>query len=66
MDPNATLREIRQILKRSERWPGPDWTHEDKADACLLADLVESLDDWLCQGGFPPIGWAEGSSGEGG
>jgi hypothetical protein len=53
MDPNATLREIRAIVKGADE------------DGCLgsieqarLVDLWEALDGWLSNGGFLPKDWS--------
>jgi len=53
MDPNATLKEIREILN--------DRKVADNADLDRLADCVEDLDHWLVRGGFLPEPWERDS-----
>lgn len=47
MDPNATLDEIRDILKNQRA----------RESAERLRELIESLDQWLSKGGFLPEAW---------
>ncbi len=50
MDPNATLRELRELGNDGE---GPiDMNCADRA-----AELFRSLDEWLRRGGFLPDDW---------
>lgn len=49
MDPDATLRELRELAARSAF---------DADDAIRFAQLVEALDGWLSRGGFLPKAWA--------
>lgn len=61
MDPNATLRDI----LATARWmkDAPAGTPVMRDGIALtpwdLADMVENLNRWLEQGGFPPDVWAE-------
>jgi hypothetical protein len=51
MDPNETLRKIRSMLETRE---GGEVENSD-----ILAELMESLDEWLSKGGFLPDEWAQ-------
>ena len=48
MDPNETLRLIRQLI-RGIKSPNDDFY--------FLAEYVSALDNWLCNGGFLPNDW---------
>lgn len=50
MDPNETLREIRELLAI-----GASRISQD--DLFRLAELVGSLDQWISSGGFLPSAW---------
>lgn len=50
MDPNATLREIRELSERVSEWP-----KESLADE--LIEKFDALDAWLQSGGFLPDAW---------
>lgn len=52
MDPNANLKEVRELVEKSIYGAGltPD-------EANRLCDLIECLDDWLSHGGFLPQDW---------
>lgn len=55
MDPNATLARIREV--RNEILNG---NHDDAYMSSLaddLAELIQSLDEWLSNGGFRPTAW---------
>lgn len=49
MDPNATLKRMREVVGTI---PG----HPEDYDGELF-DLFENLDDWLTRGGFLPTDW---------
>jgi len=49
MDPNACLKEIRELVKAIWR--------EESIDLDHLATLVEGLDRWIAKGGFLPTAW---------
>ena len=49
MDPNATLKEIREIIKLHNDSNAPDLSR--------LVELIEALDEWISNGGFRPEGW---------
>ena len=55
MDPDATLAEIRDILKNQR----------PRESAERLRELIESLDQWLSKGGFPPEAWKKGQKDHG-
>ena len=57
MDPNATLKRIRQIIAEGD--DGSESLTEE------LPELVEALDEWLSKGGFLPLEWAKGRNKEG-
>lgn len=66
MDPNANLREQRELVKEinaiqdacSEEGEFVFTQEADLIDACLrLAALVGALDDWITHGGFLPEDW---------
>lgn len=48
MDPNAALKEIRELCEQDEL---------DDYDALRLRDLVDGLINWLDHGGFLPSDW---------
>jgi len=50
MDPEVTLRDMILIAEQ-------DAPSEDSYET--LAELVRSLDAWLCRGGFLPKRWAD-------
>lgn len=52
VDPNATLAEIRDLVKRT-------LDGVDEAYAMDLAESVENLDKWITNGGFLPGEWEE-------
>ena len=61
MDPDANLKEQREIVK--DLIDGNDYdTDEWLAMANRLADLVEALDGWLSNGGFLPLAWRQGGA----
>jgi len=51
MDPNAALKEIREILVYSST--------TDMSDLQRAAEVFEALDNWLCRGGFLPDDWKD-------
>jgi hypothetical protein len=55
MDPDEALAQIRVAVAGMNREdsPGVDFVEHARD----LADLVEALDEWLTQGGFPPASW---------
>lgn len=69
MDPNETLRLIREAVGGVRYWtnryqdgtysPGEDVDSDDLAlsAAAELADRVHDLDEWIGRGGFLPLGW---------
>lgn len=54
MDPNETLRRIRDLAEKINAKPA---VHYLAAYAEELAEHVEALDGWLSKGGFLPRGW---------
>lgn len=55
MDPDANLKEQREILRRLD---GATDEVEVQEDCVRLGELVEALDEWLSNGGFLPAAWA--------
>lgn len=56
MDPNANLESQRRLVHKLLN-PSCDGDTLDEDDVLYLAELVESLDEWLCNGGFLPEDW---------
>lgn len=52
MDPNATLKEIRELYNRGGSQMPLSIEEQDR-----LCDLMACLDDWLVGGGFLPSDW---------
>lgn len=50
MDPNETLRQIREITESND----PGFRSDMQS---TLESLVDALDDWLSRGGFLPVAW---------
>jgi hypothetical protein len=60
MDPDANLREQREIARRlldKFMASDEDATAFDEGDVVRLAELVEALDRWISGGGFLPAAW---------
>jgi hypothetical protein len=60
MDPNATLKRIREISKRITGILDSEYIHagNEMLDlASELAELTTALDEWLSKGGFFPRDW---------
>jgi len=60
MDPNATLKRIREISKRITEILNSECIHagNEMLDlASELAELTTALDEWLSKGGFFPRDW---------
>lgn len=59
MDPNATLRELREA---TEAWRREDELAEDGERMLNIAagvvELTAALDTWLSNGGFLPADWS--------
>lgn len=53
MDPNETLRVIRESI------PNYDATADENSPNRDLIDAVTDLDDWITSGGFLPGDWSE-------
>jgi hypothetical protein len=51
MDPNANLREQRELCELQNK------RDLDESEAERLVDLVVALDEWLCNGGMKPDVW---------
>ena len=61
MDPNANLRELRELTAQFLK----DWDEErtpDTLDVYRMAELVEALDEWITRGGFLPSDWRKEDS----
>lgn len=54
MDPNATLKRIREFIESVTDGETPD-PHEWYD----FIDLVEGLDDWMSRGAFMPEDWSK-------
>jgi hypothetical protein len=61
MDPNKTLREIRELDRKALRLERADKSLPPE-DADRLMELVRALDEWLTKGGFLPTDWRKGRS----
>lgn len=60
MDPDKTLEQIREEIRKLRRWMRhPSYSDHDNrlSEAEELVDLVEALDGWLTKGGFLPKDW---------
>ena len=55
MDPNETYHRLVGILMQWNEWS--DLELEPKAALDEVADLFDSLDTWLSQGGYLPDEW---------
>lgn len=51
MDPNANLKEIRELLNQI------NYGKHTNTDLERLADLIEVLDEWISNGGVLPNDW---------
>lgn len=58
MDPNETLRLMREALEDSSLLEG-DAADRAREDVC---EYVRALDEWLTKGGFLPDAWARPAS----
>ena len=56
MDPNATLARIKTICDKWEEWGTLEMDPLETLDE--LTELVQSLDEWLSNGGFRPDNWS--------
>jgi hypothetical protein len=54
MDPTATLSEMRYALAQAAKAPDLATKNAYRETAC---EHMESLDEWLSNGGFPPSQW---------
>lgn len=59
MDPNANLAEQRVLAAKLLEDDDPDTD-----DVTRLCELVLSLDQWICRGGFLPKSWTSSANGE--
>lgn len=58
MDPTECLAEIRRLTQEAhERFDGTPDAGSPEYDLARLAELVDSLDDWIISGGFLPTSW---------
>ena len=62
MDPDANLREQREVTRRllaafDAAHPDSGEWHPDLDDVYRLAELAEALDSWLSRAGAPPRDW---------
>jgi len=62
MDPNASLKGIRDLVKTIVKdYEDPEGNGVDQDDAASLASYCETLDAWLSKGGFLPQDWLRAS-----
>lgn len=62
MDPNANLKEMLELASSiQEIYEQEDGNGIDLDDANRLAQLVESLNGWITNGGFLPAAWQQRS-----
>lgn len=59
MDPNQTLKDIREAVKTLAVLQNSDDRHDEDTLEALwtIANGVINLDGWLSGGGFPPAIW---------
>lgn len=57
MDPNETLRQIRQAIQRANAVTGAYSQDEFHAEMASVPELFEALDEWIQSGGFLPADW---------
>lgn len=58
MDPNETLRELRESVRRAQRAADGD-SNDAEIEAWQEAgEKILALDEWLSRGGFLPDDWA--------
>lgn len=58
MDPNACLKEIREICNRINDENVEN--NNDTDDLLRLVELNQALDEWICKGGSLPYDWRQG------
>jgi hypothetical protein len=58
MDPNKALETIRECTGEL-RSQDDDGTLDSGSQTGTLLEAIESLDEWLCKGGFLPDDWKE-------
>lgn len=58
MDPNANLKELRELAAELIRLLDAE-DHIDENDVNRLCELVEALDQWISRGGFLPAAWSD-------
>ena len=57
MDPNANLKEQRELVRKINNG---ELTETELAEAAeRLGELVEALDQWMVNGGFAPRDWMQ-------
>lgn len=57
MDPNAALKEAREMREAMRAWLAVDCVRAALEAAEMMADRFEALDEWLSNGGFLPNEW---------
>lgn len=55
MDPDANLKEQREIIARMQQ--ARNEPRVNAADAERLAELAQALDEWIVRGGSLPAAW---------
>lgn len=63
MDPNATLKNIREAVGEL-RNQDDDGVLDDTSQVGFLLESVEALDEWLGKGGFLPTAWQRAGQGD--
>ena len=65
MDPNAALRELRELMQgMATRGDRVLVTIKRVEELDRMVELFTALDGWLSGGGFPPEEWREGPDAE--
>lgn len=57
MDPNETLKEIRELIKELAAVRNDESAAGLEDKVCELMGAIENLDGWMSRGGFPPAEW---------
>lgn len=59
MDPDATLREMRELSSKMQKeYQDEDSNGIDQENADRLAELFQALDEWISRGGTKPYAWS--------
>lgn len=55
MDPNETLRQLREKIAEARQWEANPYHEETSGEE--VYQLFDDLDDWLSKGGILPKDW---------